>query len=106
MTRRASEVLEECADLMNKKGKAYNNIPQAEYYPRGQHDIYCMMWQKMKRMQSLLENPNDNAFEGLNDSARDLINYTSFFIEFSEGKMDGMTQKQLDNIIGKQDETE
>ena len=102
--RRAIQVLTECAELMRHKGKAYNNVPQAEYYPNGQQDIFCMMWQKIKRIQSLLNTPNaDNQFEGLNDSVRDLINYSSFFIEYSEGKMDGMSKAQL-NELGLRDE--
>lgn len=94
--RRAIQVLTECADLMRAKGKAYNNVAQAEYYPNGQQDIFCMMWQKIKRIQSLMNTPNaENQFEGLNDSVRDLINYSSFFIEYTEGQMDGMTEQQL-----------
>lgn len=87
--RRAVEVLRECIELMRKKGAAYNRIPQAEYYPNGLSDIWTMMHQKMTRMRSLLAEPGENDFESLEDSARDLINYAAFFIEFSEGKMDG-----------------
>ena len=88
--RRAIEVLNECAELMRQKGKAYNNVPQSEYYPHGILSIWTMMHQKMTRIKSLMENPDaDNHYEGIEDSARDLINYTAFMIEFMEGKMDG-----------------
>lgn len=87
--RRAIEVLEECADLMRAKGKAYNRVPQAEYYPHGVLSIWTMMHQKMTRMKSLMDHDGDNQYESMEDSARDLINYTAFLIEFMEGKMDG-----------------
>lgn len=87
--RRAIEVLNECAELMRKKGKAYNNVPQSEYYPHGLLSIWTMMHQKMTRIKSLMENDTENSFEGIDDSARDLINYTSFLVEYLEGKMDG-----------------
>jgi len=90
--RRAIEVLDECADLMRKKGQAYNRVPQAEYYPGGLYDIWVMMHQKMTRMRSLLTAEGENNYESLEDSARDLINYSAFFIEFAEGKMDGQSK--------------
>ena len=85
----AISVLTECAELMRAKGKAYNRIPQAEYYPNGEHDIFVMMWQKVKRIQSLLSEDGDNNFESIDDSCRDLINYTAFMVEFLNGQMDG-----------------
>lgn len=88
-SRGAVRVLEECIELMELKGKAYNRIPQAEYYPNGEHDIFVMMWQKIKRIQSLLSEDGENDFESIDDSCRDLINYTSFMIEYINGEMDG-----------------
>lgn len=96
--RYAIQVLHECADLMERKGQAYNRIPQAEYYPNGLSDIWVMMHQKMTRIRSLLTESGENNFESLEDSARDLINYAAFFIEFAEGKMDGMTAEQLKGV--------
>ena len=104
-TRRAEAVLYECAELMAKKGAANNRLPQADYYApleslygehdRGESAIFTMMWQKMIRIRSLLAERNgSNEFEGVEDSARDLINYTSFLIEFMEGKMNGQLPKQ------------
>lgn len=87
--RRAIEVLEECAELMRAKGKAYNRVPQAEYYPHGVLSIWTMMHQKMTRLKSLMDHDGENQYESMEDSARDLINYTAFLIEFMEGKMDG-----------------
>lgn len=97
-SRRAIEVLNECADLMQQKGKAYNRIPQAQYYPDGLRDIHYMMHTKMMRIRSLLSSDGENNFESITDSARDLINYAAFFVEFAEGKMDGMTSEQLASV--------
>lgn len=97
--RRAIEVLEECATLMRDKGKSYNNIPQTTYYDLpsalykdgigGEASIFNMMYTKVVRIMSLMSEPNaNNKFEGIDDSARDLINYTAFLIEYMEGRMD------------------
>lgn len=92
--RRAIEVLEECADLMRKKGQDYNRVPQAEYYPFGVRDIWCMMHQKMTRIKSLMVAEGDQNFESMEDSARDLINYSAFLIEYLEGKMEGQNESR------------
>ena len=104
MTRRAIEVLNECAALMEKKDKDYNNFPQAEYYPRGLSDIWYMCFTKVKRLQSLIDNPRDANFEGVEDTARDLINYASFLIEFAEGKMNGQEPTKVEVDIKWSDE--
>jgi hypothetical protein len=49
---------------------------------------------KMLRMQSVMEamqnDPNYNPnFESLEDSAKDLINYASFFVAYLRGKVEG-----------------
>ena len=87
--RRAIQVLTECAELQRRKGQDYNRVPQAEYYPNGLDDIYCMMHQKMIRLKSLMKADGEPNFESMDDTARDLINYTSFFVEWKDGKMDG-----------------
>ena len=97
--RRAIEVLTECADLMRQKGAAYNRIKQTDYYDPliplykeglgGEVSIYNMMHTKMVRILSLMSTDGSNNFEGIEDSCRDLINYTAFMVEYLEGKMDG-----------------
>ena len=87
--RRAEEVLYECADLMQKKGAAYNGFPQAEYYPYGLRDIWYMCFTKVKRLESQIVRDGEHNFEGIEDSARDLINYAAFLVEYAEGKMQG-----------------
>ena len=56
------------------------------------------MYGKILRMQSVLEamEQGDYApnFESLEDSAKDLINYSTFFVAYSRGKMDGQDQNR------------
>lgn len=91
-------VLRECIDLQLKKSRDYQNpnssIKQADYYPNGCMTLLDTIQAKVLRMRSVMEamqndpsyNPN---FESLEDSAKDLINYASFFVAYSRGKVDG-----------------
>lgn len=86
-------VLDECKTLMKKKGADYQNpnshIKQAHHYPRGIATILDMVHQKITRMYSLTESGHAANFESIEDSAIDAINYLSFLVEYSRGKMDG-----------------
>lgn len=91
-------VLQECIDLQLKKSRDYQNpnssIKQADYYPNGCMTLLDTIQAKVLRMRSVMEamvndpsyNPN---FESLEDSAKDLINYASFFVAYSRGQVDG-----------------
>lgn len=91
------KVLQECAELQIKKSNDYQNpnsrIQQADYYPRGCSTILDIMYGKVLRMYSVIEamesddyNPN---FESLEDSAKDLINYSSFFVSYMRQGIEG-----------------
>lgn len=94
------KVLEECAELQLKKSNDYqnpnSNIVQADYYPRGVATILDTVYGKILRMYSVLEamehdkdyNPN---FESLEDSAKDLINYSSFIVAYIRGEVEGQS---------------
>jgi hypothetical protein len=96
--RHSVQVLRECIDLQNKKANDYQNpnstIKQADYYPSGCLTILEIIHAKVLRMCSVMEamqhdpsyKPN---FESLEDSAKDLINYASFYVAYSRGKVDG-----------------
>jgi hypothetical protein len=96
------EVLNECVQLLEKKSQDYQNdqsfIRHAEYYPRGAETLYDLLHTKMLRIRSLLSvyqssttsSPN---FESLEDSAKDLINYASFFVAYCRKKLDGQNLK-------------
>ena len=92
------EVLMDCIELQSKKGQDYqsksSSVKQADYYRLGLDTIYDIMWAKMLRIKSQLEAARNNPehvtnFESIGDSAKDLINYCSFFVSYAEGKMDG-----------------
>ena len=97
MTRESVNVLQECIDLQNKKSRDYQNpnssVSQADYYPNGLTTIHDIMHAKMLRMKSVMEamqsddyEPN---FESLEDSAKDLINYSSFFVAYARHMIPG-----------------
>ena len=92
------QILKKAAELQTKKGDDYQNrssrVRQADYYPHGVNTIMDIMLGKLLRMQSLLETIEINGdygpnFESLEDSALDLINYTSFFGAYLDGDIDG-----------------
>ena len=99
MTERYSlQVLRECIDLQNKKANDYQNpnssIRQADYYPNGCLTILDIITAKVLRMRSVMEAMQHDSnyepnFESLEDSAKDLINYASFFVSYSRGMVDG-----------------
>lgn len=94
------KVLQECAALQLKKSNDYQNpnsrIKQADYYPRGIATILDIVYAKVLRMQSVLEameNDEEYApnFESIEDSAKDLINYSSFMISYMRHGIDGQS---------------
>lgn len=98
MTKESIVVLQQAIELQLQKANDYQNphssIQQADYYPRGCASILDIMNAKMLRIKSVMEAmENDTTyqtnFESLEDSAIDLINYASFFVEYARGKMQG-----------------
>jgi hypothetical protein len=87
------KVLQECAELQTRKSQDYqsesSDIVQAMHYRRGVDTIHDMIWQKLIRAQSLLEAGGDPNFESLEDTYKDLINYSSFAVAYIRGKMEG-----------------
>lgn len=91
-------VLQRAAETQTQKSNDYQNpssrVRQAMYYTRGCASILDQMNSKVLRLQSVLEamehdrnyQPN---FESLEDSCIDLINYTSFFVAYMNGGIDG-----------------
>jgi len=90
-------VLQECVELQLKKSRDYQNpnstVKQADYYPNGIVTIHDIMHAKMLRMKSVMEAMQsadyDPNFESLEDSAKDLINYASFFVSYCRGGISG-----------------
>ena len=98
-------VLNECIELQLRKGRDYQNpnstVRQGDYYQNGVISIHDIMHGKMLRMKSVMEamqHGSDPNFESLEDSAKDLINYASFFVAYCRGKIDGQnTDKDIFN---------
>jgi hypothetical protein len=111
--RESLKVLQECAELQQRKSKDYQNeksrIRQADHYPRGCATILDMVHQKITRIYSVMEamEAGETAnFESLEDSAKDAINYLSFFVSYSRGKMEGQdTARDLVNRPKKIDDS-
>jgi hypothetical protein len=96
--RESIKVLQECAEIQDKKSRDYQNpnsrIRQSDYYPRGILSIMELINTKTIRLWSVLEamenDPNyEPNFESIEDSLKDLINYSSFAVAYSRGKIDG-----------------
>lgn len=99
--RESLKVLQECAELQQRKSKDYQNeksrIRQADHYPRGCATILDMVHQKITRIYSVMEAMEQGEtanFESLEDSAKDAINYLSFFVSYSRGKMEGQNPER------------
>lgn len=104
--RESLKVLQECAELQSRKSKDYQNeksrIRQADHYPRGCATILDMVHQKITRIYSVMEAMEQGEkanFESLEDSAKDAINYLSFFVSYSRGKMEG--QNPLRDLVNR-----
>jgi len=108
VNRESVNVLQECIDLQTQKSRDYQNpnstVQQADYYPNGVTTIHDIMHAKMLRMKSVMEamqgddyEPN---FESLEDSAKDLINYTSFFVAYCRQGIEG--QNPNNDIFNKE----
>ena len=104
--RESLKVLQECAELQQRKSKDYQNeksrIRQADHYPRGCATILDMVHQKITRIYSVMEAMEQGEtanFESLEDSAKDAINYLSFFVSYSRGKMEG--QAPLRDLVNR-----
>jgi len=73
--------LDAAGNLLIKKHEAYGpkNISQAPGGP--ENGLRVRMWDKMARLNHILENPNvDVNDESLDDTLRDLLNYCAIFI--------------------------
>jgi hypothetical protein len=86
-------VLKECAEMQTKKSQDYqsdgSNVTQSMHYRRGVDTIHDVILGKVMRATSLLESGNNPNFESLEDTYKDLINYSSFAVSYIRGKMEG-----------------
>ncbi|QDP51745.1 MAG: hypothetical protein GOVbin1578_8 [Prokaryotic dsDNA virus sp.] len=91
----AKEIYKLCLLMQERKGSDYQNtnssVKQIDYYPNGVKDIVCMMHTKLTRIRSCLDADFVNN-ESIEDSAYDLINYTTFLIMYLNYSFDGQTK--------------
>ena len=89
------ETLARCHALMQEKAEDYtgkSSVQMADYYPRGIATIYDIMWAKMLRIKSVMEQMetrDSENFESIQDSCVDLINYATFFVAYMDGDIPG-----------------
>ena len=89
------ETLVKCHALMQAKAEDYtgkSSVQMADYYPRGIATIYDIMWAKMLRIKSVMEQMetrDSENFESIQDSCVDLINYATFFVAYMDGDIPG-----------------
>ena len=98
MEKESIKVLNECAEIQLKKSRDYQNpnsrIKQSDYYPRGVMSIMELVNTKTIRLWSIIEAMENDPtyepnFESIEDSLKDLINYASFAVAYSRGKIEG-----------------
>lgn len=99
-TKQSILVLQECAELQLKKSNDYQNpnsrIKQADYYPRGVATILDTILGKVLRAYSVMEAMDNDPeympnFESLEDSFKDMINYSSFAVAYIRQGVEGQT---------------
>ena len=75
----ATKVLEECVDLMVRKGKDYQggSVCDDDYYPHGWKSFDTMLTTKMLRFRSVMEQQGHVNYDTADDCLRDLINYAA-----------------------------
>jgi hypothetical protein len=90
------KILLECIDLTEKKSNDYRNtnsrIKHIDYMPRGRLSIMEMIHTKTMRLWSLIESDDKPNFESIEDTAKDLINYSSFLVAYNRGKIEGQDE--------------
>tara|TARA_B100001113_G_C20611487_1_gene406340 strand:+ start:171 stop:509 length:339 start_codon:yes stop_codon:yes gene_type:complete len=75
----ATKVLEECVDLMVRKGKDYQggSVCDDDYYPHGWKSFDTMLTTKVLRFRSVMEQQGNVNYDSAEDCLRDLINYAA-----------------------------
>lgn len=97
MNNKPKEILQECIGLQEQKGGDYQSenstVRQADYYPRGIDTINDIIWAKVLRLRSVTDKARAGGkinCESIEDTLKDLINYSSFGVSWLRGGIDGM----------------
>jgi|TARA_X000001382_G_scaffold120797_1_gene102617 hypothetical protein len=75
----AIQVLDQCKELMKKKGKDYQggSVCDEDYYPHGWKSFDTMLNTKVLRFRSVMEQQGNVNFDTAEDCLIDLINYSA-----------------------------
>lgn len=78
------KVLGEIMQLQRRKSADYNasNVSRDEYWPFGRKSFVQMLWTKVLRLRSLVADDRTPQNESIEDTAKDLIVYSLFMIEW------------------------
>lgn len=87
---RSVEILEECANLIRKKGLDYQggSVSDPEYYPHGWKSFDTMLTTKVLRFRSVMDQNGNVNYDSASDCLRDLINYSARAIVWLERNKD------------------
>lgn len=76
-------------ELIERKSEDYDSgVELEEYFPLGELSYFQMIWTKMLRMKSLVTNPREQNFEGLEDTVDDMIAYLVFLRKYLKDQKD------------------
>ena len=81
----AAQVLLECADLLERKGRDYNGsgVNRDDYYLYGRKSLMTMIHTKYLRLRSLVEQDTSTPnFESVQDTLKDLANYSAIWVDW------------------------
>ena len=83
----AIQILKDAATLKELKSKDYQGglFTEEDYFPFGEQSYVHMLWTKMLRLRSVLEQDNPN-FESAEDTLLDMINYAAMMAAYLENK--------------------
>lgn len=80
----AANILMECAQLLEKKGRDYNSgsVTRDDYAIYGRQSHMTMINTKCLRLRSLIETAGTPNFESIEDTLRDIANYAAIWADW------------------------
>jgi len=84
---KVSPVFVELTKLRIKKGNNYNrgNVKRSDHFPLGDLSYFQMVWLKMCRVRSMVENPNEDSKRLIERELNDIMVYSCFWAEYMRG---------------------
>lgn len=84
---KVSPVFVDLTKLRIKKGNNYNrgNVKRMDHFPLGDLSFFQMLWMKMCRVRSLIENPDADSLRLVERELNDILVYGCFWAEYMRG---------------------